>query len=532
MFILAPSFFLLGTAAIIQILHIFRPRFNATWLIAVTGTFISWMSLLFLRFRLPTNLVYLHWNIGKLYIDSPALIIDYSTWPYAFAISTLILAIVLSSPANLQSRMEISSLAGNLAITGLSYFAFLASNLVSLLIGWAAIDLIEISALLRNNPESKNNQRIIIGFTSRFLGLILIFWAIVLGSRESGFRTDFTNLSPLVGLPVLIGIGLRLGLFPVHLTYSEETSIRRSQGNLFRFIPPAASLVLLSRIPPETLSPDMNLIIRVLSMIAAVYGLIRWLSGKRELDTRPYWVMILSSLAILSTLNGFSMTSVSWGVSMILLGGALYLHDFKTRFIQVLLFIGLVLFTGIPYTPNASGLAGLMGSPNLFIEIISLLIFLPLLIGYFRKINDKAFMPTGFERIVYLTYPLSILLLIISFVVIGLFGWRGSRIVGAWPAIITGFVIIILTMIGNKFLPRQITYVMNSLADFINKYSLIRQYARKIFKFSWVYTLFRWIFGIIGRIINWFTFLLEGESGLLWGMVFLILLIMVIGGRG
>jgi hypothetical protein len=160
------------------------------------------------------------------------------------------------------------------------------------------------------------------------------------------------------------------------------------------------------------------------------------------------------------------------------------------------------------------------------------LIFLPLLIGYFRKINDKAFMPTGFERIVYLTYPLSILLLIISFVVIGLFGWRGSRIVGAWPAIITGFVIIILTMIGNKFLPRQITYVMNSLADFINKYSLIRQYARKIFKFSWVYTLFRWIFGIIGRIINWFTFLLEGESGLLWGMVFLILLIMVIGGRG
>ncbi len=532
MFILAPSFFLLGTAAIIQILHTFRPRFNATWLIAVIGTFISWISLLFLRFRLPTNLVYLHWDIGKIYIDSPALVIDYSTWSYAFAIGTLILAIVLSSPANLQSRMEISSLAGNLAITGLSYFAFLASNLISLLIGWAAIDLIEISALLRNNPESKNNQRIIIGFTSRFLGLLLIFWAIVLGSRTSGFRTDFTNLSPLVGLPVLIGIGLRLGLFPVHLAYSEETSIRRSQGNLFRLIPPATSLVLLSRIPQETLSAEMNIFIRVLTMIAAIYGLIRWLSGKRELDTRPYWVMVLSSLAILSTLNGFSMASVSWGVSMILLGGALYLHDFKTRFIQILLFIGLLLFTGIPYTSNASGLAGLMGSPNLFIEIISLLIFLPLLIGFFRKINGKAFMPTGFERIVYLTYPLSILLLIVSFVIIGLFGWRGSRIVGAWPAIITGFVIIILTMLVNRFLPRQITYVMNSFADFIKKYSFIRQYIRTIIKFSWVYTLFRWIFGIIGRIIDWFTFLLEGESGLLWGMVFLILLIMVIGTRG
>ena len=362
--------------------------------------------------------------------------------------------------------------------------------------------------------------------------MILIFWAIVLGSRESGFRTDFTNLSPLVGLPVLIGIGLRLGLFPVHLTYSEETSIRRSQGNLFRFIPPAASLVLLSRIPPETLSPDMNIIIRILTMIAAIYGLIRWLSEKRELDTRPYWVMILSSLAILSTLNGFSVASVSWGVSMILLGGALYLHDFKTRFIQVLLFIGLLLFTGIPYTPNAAGLAGLMGSPNLFIEIISLLIFLPLLVGLFRKIKGKAFIPSGLERIVYLTYPFSILLLIISYVIIGLFGWRGSRIIGAWPAIITGLGIILIMLIVNRFLPRQINYVKNSFEEFIKKYSFIRQYVRTIFTFTWVYTLFRWIFGMIGRIIDWFTFLLEGESGLLWGMVFLILLIMVIGTRG
>jgi hypothetical protein len=401
-----------------------------------------------------------------------------------------------------------------------------------LLIGWAAIDVIEISALLRNNPESRSNQRIIIGFTSRFLGLILIFWAIVLGSRESGFRTDFINLSPLVGLPVLIGIGLRLGLFPVHLTYAEETSIRRSQGNLFRFIPPAASLVLLSRIPQETLSVELNIIIRLLTMVAAIYGLIRWLSEKRELDTRPYWVMILSSLAILSTLNGYSMGSVSWGVSMILLGGALYLHDFKTSSIQILLFIGLLLFTGIPFMPNAVGLAGLMGSPNLFIEIISLLIFLPLLVGLFRKIKSKAFMPTGLERIVHLTYPLSILLLIISYIIIGLFGWRGSRIVGAWPAIITGITIVMLAMLIRKVFLHQITRLTTLFTDLINKYSDVRKYAITVFKFSWVYTIFRWIFGIIGKIIDWFTFLLEGESGLLWGLVFLILLIMVIGGRG
>ena len=89
-------------------------------------------------------------------------------------------------------------------------------------------------------------------------------------------------------------------------------------------------------------------------------------------------------------------------------------------------------------------------------------------------------MPTGLERIVYLTYPSSILLLIISYVIIGLFGWRGSRIVGAWPAIITGIVIIMLIMIIRiDYLPHQITNVKISFDGIsLNKYSFLRQYVR------------------------------------------------------
>ena len=532
MLILVPTILLLITAAVIVLLHLFRPQFNATWLVAVMGSFFSWLIILFLRFRLPTSLIYLQWEISKLYQESPSLVIDYSSWPYAFAIGTLIFAIVLSSPVNLRSRAEIINLAGNLAITGMSYFAVLASNLVSLLIGWAAIDLIEIIVLLRNNPESRNNQRIIIGFTSRISGLMLIFWAIVLGSRIGGYQTDFSNLSPAVGLPVLIGIGLRLGLFPIHLAYTQEVGIRRSQGNLFRFIPPATALVLLSRIPQETLSFDFIAIIRILTFLAAIYGIIRWLMEKRELDLRPYWVMILCSFAILSTLNGQSASSVSWGVSMILIGGSLFLHDTKTPFIFGLLLIGMILFSGVPFSPNASGLAGLIGSPNLLDELISLLLFILLLAGLFRRMILKQLLPKGQERIIYLTYPLSILLMILAYVIIGVFGWKGSRTIGAWPAVITGTILVTLAIMVFKMRPSWFARLQNIISKISVRYSFLRQGVDKLLRFTWIYSLFGWLFKFIGKFVDWFTFLLEGNSGLLWGIIFLVLLIMLIGGIG
>jgi hypothetical protein len=531
MIILFPSIILLTTAAILSGIHVFRPRFNASWLVAAIGAFLSWLSLLFLRFRLPTSLVYLQWSKSTINIDSPMLAIDYSSWPFAFAIGTLILAIVISSPVNLQSRAEIITLSGNLAITGISLFAFLASNLIALLIGWAVIDLMELTVLLRKNHRSDINQRVIIGFTSRIGGLMLIFWAIVLGGQLSGNQTDFMNLSPFVSLPILLGISLRLGLFPIHLVYTEEIGIRRSQGNLFRFIPPAASLVFLSRIPPETMNNDFVFVIKIFIFIAASYGVIRWLTEKAELATRPFWVMILSSFAILSTLNGNPYASISWGVTMILVGGTLYLHDSRTRLIQILLIIGLIFSAGFPYTPNAVGVMGLIGSDNIFNEIISLILLLLLLVGLYKIIFMKPMLALGQEKIIYLTYPLSIIFIITSYLLIGLFGWPGSRTIGAWPAILTAIVIIILSMLVNKRYSHIFQEHKATIFRILNNFPHLQKNISSFVSFSWIYKGLDLIIGMVGKIVNQFTFMLEGNNGLLWGMVLLIILVMIIGLR-
>jgi hypothetical protein len=144
----------------------------------------------------------------------------------------------------------------------------------------------------------------------------------------------------------------------------------------------------------------------------------------------------------------------------------------------------------------------------------------------------KPALPPGQERIVYLTYPLSILLMILSYVLIGVFGWKGSRTLGAWPAVLTGTILVMLALLIYKKKTSWFIKLQNIIGRIVEQYSFLRQAVEKLTRFSWIYDILGWLFKFVGKFVNWFTFLLEGNSGLLWGVVFLVLLVMFIGGRG
>ncbi|MBA4420112.1 MAG: hypothetical protein C0391_03085 [Anaerolinea sp.] len=459
------------------------------------------------------------------------LVIDYYSWPYAFAVGSLIFAIVLSSPVNLQTRSEINGLAGNLAITGISYFAILSANPATLLIGWAALDMIELIVLLRNNPESLVNQRIIIGYMSRFLGLLFIYSTFIMGGRSGELSTGFISLSSAMGLPVLLGIVLRLSPVPLHIQFNEPGLLRRSQGNILRFIPAATSLVLLSRIPQDTFKIVWVDAIRVMIIMAVLYSAIKWIKEEDELDSRPYWVFGISGLAILSTINGSPNSSVSWGVSLVLIGGMIFIHARVTSFIKGLLFASLIFLSGFPYTPNAPGLSGLMGSPSLLNELICLFLFLLMLLGLFIRIKNKQKFPQDQERINYLVYPMSILLLIFTYIMIGLFGWPGSRTMGAWTAITLAVVLVAVFLLTRKWILLGLTFLGYRLTKIMIRFPLLKKYLGGVHPLAWmamiIANLVRWM----GFVVGWSSYIFEGRSGLLWSLVFLVLLLMALGNQ-
>jgi hypothetical protein len=137
----------------------------------------------------------------------------------------------------------------------------------------------------------------------------------------------------------------------------------------------------------------------------------------------------------------------------------------------------------------------------------------------------------GQEKIIYLTYPLSIIFIITSYLLIGLFGWPGSRTIGAWPAILTAIVIIILSMLVNKRYSHIFQEHKATIFRILNNFPHLQKNISSFVSFSWIYKGLDLIIGMVGKIVNQFTFMLEGNNGLLWGMVLLIILVMIIGLR-
>lgn len=534
MILAIPIFLLLFTSGLILGIRLTRPTFPALWLLAVAGSLVAWISMLVLRLQLPSALTLLKWSDSSIFNSSPALILDYSSWGFSFALVTLVLLIVLLSPGQMRSRAEVINLSGSLALGGLALVAVLAANPITLLLGWASMDFVELLIFTRRSEKVDQLRRTIRVYSSRVTGLILAFWAFVMGSRAIGFNTSFDNISPQVGVFLLISIGLRLGVFPLHLPFTVETNVRRGQGTLLRMAPAASALVVLSRLPSTTVAPGLEIWLSIFAAIALMYSSIRWLLEKDELLARPYWIISLSASAIICVLTGSPFLSLSWGISLVFLSSALFLFDSYNRFMRILVWIGLINFIGLPFTANSSGIQALAAEGHFYWIIPAFIALLFLVYGIADRIKSKPGMPPRQEQITYLVYPLSMLLLISSFIVTGLFGWRGSRVEGIWWFTIPLFVTCIALIVWNyktgiidKFIHQGDSYIHTS-SDAPGVLTMFQ----KAINLDWVYSIVQVILKGVNVSISRVESILEGQGGFLWAVLIFVLFLAFIQIRG
>jgi hypothetical protein len=328
---------------------------------------------------------------------------------------------------------------------------------------------------------------------------------------------------------LLLSIGLRIGIFPLHLPFSSESSLRRGQGTLLRMVPAASGLVVLSRIPSSAISHSVTAWLSLFTLAAILYAGTRWVLTQDELASRPFWLICLTAFGILSVLNRNPDASLAWGMTLVFLGSALFLLEYANRFIRILLLIGVIGLLGLPFTPNASGLEGVASGSNFLWIFVSLLGVLFLAIGMIYKIQQKPEIPEGQERIIYLTYPVSILMFILGFFLVGLFGWHGSRTVGAWWY--SGFLIILLAVgwIWDKRAGRirQSIYTLNNIGRTDIPFPGSVRF-RQLISLKWFYNIFRYAFAGIGRVVDTMTYLLEGSAGIFWAFLLMALFLAIL----
>ena len=512
MLILITTLLLFLTALAVAILQIMRPEFRFTWLTAVGGALLAWISVVLWQENMPLSFSFLAWKPASLFSESPAFSAGTIIWPYALSLVTLAVSILLTASVN-ETFTSAFAWAGSLTLCGLGLLAITASNPLTLALAWAALDFIELIIMLRSVNDSTSSERIVISFSTRAAGIGLLIWANVV-TAASGKSLNFSTIPTQAGLYLLVAAALRLGVLPLHLPYSAVSTLRRGFGTTLRLVSAASSLVLLAHIPASSLVSPITPLLLILTAIAGIYGGWMWLRAPDELVGRPFWIIGLASLAIAAALLGNPIGTVAWGTALILIGSALFLASVQQIWINRTLLIGAFSLSALPFSLTASGWQG--NTPSFWYIMPFLLIAQALLMtGFIRS----AFRPSTRASLesqpiwARSIYPVGIGLLLFVQILLGIWGWNGAMQIGVWEA---GFFASLLTFGLLWAIPRF--PALNPVpAHWVQPSSASR--LDRLYQNLWV--IYRWL----GRLSQTVSDILEGDSGIMWTLIFLVLFI-------
>jgi hypothetical protein len=526
--ILLPVILFFLAALGIVILQQSRPGIGSAWLIAaLTGLVVTGL-MLFLRLRLPLEVVAERWLPFGENSSPPAFLLDYPSWAFALCLVVLALALVLTDSSRLETEARPLNWAAGLGLTGIGLLAVMARNPTTLVAAWTAVDLFELVIVLSTEAGRRMGQQTLTAFSVRLAGSLLVI-AAILFARSRGIQFNLNPIPAELGIFMLLAAGLRLGVLPLNVPYMSEVYTWRGLGNLIRLIGPASSLMVLGRIPGEFLPPGWQPLLLGLSVLAALYGSMMWLTASNELAGRPYWSTAVAALAVASAIKGDARAAIAWGTAFLLVGSVLFYYSAHRRrnlFIPLLAVLGL---TGIPFTPAAAGWSGLAsGAPGIS-TFVFLLSDVLLIWGFLRHVLRPRDEIHRMERWVHQVYPAGLLFLIAAQWAIG---WPDSFRLGTWwPAVV-------VVLLSAATIAAWITLQKKLAAGAVSVVwlgTVARQVGAGLgafFRLNWLYRFLRWVYQMVQSFIQLVTTMLEGDGGILWTLVLLAILISLIWLRG
>jgi hypothetical protein len=257
------------------------------------------------------------------------------------------------------------------------------------------------------------------------------------------------------------------------------------------------------------------------STLALIYGGLGWLFSRNELDGRPFWIFGMSSLAVAGAVRALPFVSQAWGLALLISGGILFL--FSTRRLRYIWLpaLGLFSISGLPFTPLWRGMSLFVGW-NLVYSILFSMGISFLILGYFRhsfRVIDSGDEIESWARIL---YPVGLVLLPTIYIGLAWFlKWfhpsqMGLQSVVWW----LGALISILVSVTWYLIIRR-TDVTSPDNEFL----------RLSFSLRWLYRVFWGIYRSTSRLATYLSDLMEGEGGIFWTVLIMILLVTVIVQR-
>jgi len=496
------------------ILRISRPGFGYHWLIAAGGALVTWIAVLLLGISLPVSVQLINWGPETTYPNSFILIADQISWPFAVGLGTLILATLLTDVVR-AFKMDWSNWASSLVVTALGWISVFSGNLLTFILAWTAFDIIALVILLSQLQSGKSRRRAIWVFFSRLLGSSCLLIAGVISVNDNGSYL-LERASPAAITFVVLAAGLRLGLIPADAPFTDNQTSRRSHGTVFSLISATIVLVFLVRVALalETVELATNLwgiLFTLTGLVSLLSGGI-WLLAHDELEGRQAFILGMSAIVVAATLRAQAEASLSWALALLFSGGLIFLSSVRTKFSMWITLLGLVGISTLPFTP-AWNIFTLFGFPLNLSLVLYLITMIFMIWGYAHHASQLKPEPFGLERWIKVVYPLG--LLIIPIVQISFF-WFHLPEFSEVPLMgwIIGPLICMLALTGF-FWQRKGGKVNQLMAMRINA----------IFSLGWIYAILRTIYDYFSRFIHFISKVLEGEGGLLWVLLWIVLIL-------
>lgn len=511
MLILVSCLFFFGTALALIALRAFLPEARYAWLVAAGGSAAAFISLFAWLGQMPFDLVLPAWQPVTLFMSPILFQADGVSWVLAIGIAALTLSTLLTASARPVFTNSFAW-AGVLALGGVGVLAVTADNPLTLLLVWAALDLTELLSQLSSVKGAANNEKVVTSFSTRAFGIGLLLWAGIF-SIADGSAFDFQTLPAGAGIYLVMAAGLRLGVLPLHLPFAPESELRRGFGTSFRLVSAASSLVLLGRVPAGSLEAGITPLLMLLAIVAGIYGGWMWLRAPDELNGRPYWVIGMASLSVIAALSGNPLGAVAWGAALVLVGGALFLASVQNMWLNRLMLAGVWSLSSLPFSLTAGAWLKSLGWFTPLVIIAQALVMAGFIRHALRPAGRDSLEPQpSWARGV---YPAGIILLISLPILLGLIGWDGALQIGAWlHALLASLLTLGLVWATRRFRifnPVRAHWV-TSTATRLNS----------------IYQGFWSLYRALGRISQIINQTLEGEGGIMWTLLFLVLFVSLI----
>ena len=526
MLVLLPVAMAFVGAFAILILQRVRPSYGDSWLVASGVSLIVWGLVLALHWQENAAIsLSMWWPVDQtVFLTFQA---DRISWMYAFSLASLGMAAALTAAVRL--RHEITSLVWTetLLLLGAGLLVVLSGSFTTLIFVWTVIDIVELVVMLTNVHRASLRQSAVLSFMLSITGTFMVVWATI-RSQAFGTPLNMANIIPEVGLLLILAVGLRLGVVPLHLPYGEEPRLRRGLGTIVRLSTAASSLVVLARLPMQAIPERWNVFMLAFAALAAVYGGAMWAAAKNELDGRPFLVIAVAGLAFACVIQGNPIASIAWGVGLILYGGLIFLASSHDLPVTIIAGLGVLGFSGLPFTPTASGWGGLIVPQFSAMSVFFILAHALVLLGYMRHAVRPAGETTGIESWAKIVYPVGLGGLIAIGWVIALIGQAGGLVIGVWWAAVLSVV-----LAGGGWWALSRTGVRQDAVEGDGWFAIVARpvghWIGAVFGLNWLYRSLFFLYRLLQQLVNFFSMLLEGQGGVLWALLLLALLSTLIG---